>query len=283
MKKIKLNKRDVIILIILAIIVTIVFSKLVIYKVIKNYQYANEMEKISTKNENTIFSIDKIILYSSAGAIDNSEGATMQDLNICQYTDIAIYLNNKEYIQELKDQNTVKELYINNIKIESATDRGIKKVSYKNPNNFGKFEAEEQKTQQNNENTETNNPIYFNVIYTNENNEKSDYKIPTFYTDCSNPITLSYTNSNIVTGYAVSSQDTQITFDGNILQSVGVNLDDIACYLSFDVNIKNNLDEEFVCNVKIDIPLKSEDRSIYNGYMYGIQSDLQETYPFFKK
>ena len=280
MKKIKINKRIIIILIILACIVVFVFGRFVIYKMVKEYQYSAEMESISAKNENTIFSIDKIMLYSSAGAVDKSEGATMQDLNICQFTDIAVYINNKGYIEELKDENTVKELYINNIKLETPTERGIKKVAYKNPNDFGKFSVSEEDTELTENQT---NPIYFNVIYTNENNEKSDYSTPRFFTDCSNPITLSYINSSIVTGYAVSSQDTQIKFDGNILQSVGVNLDEIACKLSFDINIKNNLDEEFVCNVGIDMPLKSEDRSIYNGYMYGIQSDLQSSYPFFRK
>ena len=65
-------------------------------------------------------------------------------------------------------------------------------------------------------------------------------------------------NKNIVTGYAVSTQDTQIKFDGNILQSVGANLDDLACAISFDIHMKNNLNQNFTCGVGIDIPLTTK-------------------------
>lgn len=329
-KKIKLNKRDVVVLIVIVCIVIFIYAKYIIYKGIKDYQFATEMEAISSNNENAVFCIDKIVLYSSASAIDNSEGATMQDLDICQYTDIAIYIDNTSYITELTEENTIKELYIDNIEIEEATSKGEKSLSYKNPLNYGKFQIvsqstseeeqdtqeeqdteeeqnteEEQEVQENQdsdseqsieeeENTEEEQDteeqqntqqgkIYYNIIYTNENNEKSDYSTPTYYTDCSNPITLTYTNNNIVTGYAVSVQDTQITFDGSILQSVGINLEDIQNKVSFDINIKNNLDEEFECSVVIDIPLNSETKSIYNDYVYVMENNLQSIYTFFKK
>lgn len=301
MKKVKLNKRDIVVLIVVACIVVFVVGRYVVYKNIEAYKFATQMEKVAIKNEDAIFTVDKIVLYSSASAIDNSEGQTMQDLNVCQYTDIAIYIDNKSYINDLTEENTVKELYIDNINIQSATSKGEKSLKYKSPLSFGKFKVvnenieqeqnskenvQEQKQDNNEEqNTETTNDdrINFEIIYTNEDNEKSDYINPTFYTDCSNPITLNYMNENIVTGYAVSTEDTQIKFDGNILQSVGVNLQDIACNVSFDVHIKNNLDEEFVCGVGVDIPLESGDRTIYNGYMYGMQNNLKNLYTFFKK
>lgn len=303
MKKIKVNKRDVVVLIIIACVVVFLLGRYVIYQNVEGYKFGAEMERVSIRNENPIFRIDKIVLYSSASAIDNSEGKTMQDLDVCQFTDIAIYIDNTSYIEDLTDENTVKELYIDNIKIEEATSKGNKSLKYKSPLNFGKFKTVEQNSEQNQENLEesnnqeeiaenneqqntevaNNSRIDFDIIYTNEDNEKSDYTNPTFYTDCSNPITLNYMNENIVTGYAVSTEDTQIKFDGNILQSVGVNLEDIKCNVSFDIHIKNNLDEDFTCGVGVNIPLESKDRSIYNGYMYGMQNNLQELYTFFKK
>lgn len=331
MKKIKLNKRDVIVLIVVACIVIFAFCRFVVYETIQDYKFANQMENIYAKNEKAVFAIDKIVLYSSANAIDNSQGQTMQDLNICQFTDMAIYIDNKSYIEQATQENTVKELYIDNIKINAASNKGQKTLSYKSPLRFGKFRAVTQnntnndnfqnqgdanqeqdstaiKTEDNNQansilsgegqtaeqiNNENNyningdeeqqDRINFDILYTNEDNEKSDYTTPTFYTDCSNPITLSYMNKNIVTGYAVSTQDTQITFDGKILQSVGIDLDDLACVLNFDIHLKNNLNQEFVCSMGIDIPLKNENRTIYSGYMYGMDKDLQKTYSFFKK
>ncbi|MBR3162593.1 MAG: hypothetical protein IKF17_00625 [Clostridia bacterium] len=336
MKKIKLNKRDVVALVIIAIIVISSFIY-VSYKQLQYYMFANEMENLYTKNENPIFCIDKIVMYSSANAIDNSEGQTMQDLNICQFTDLAIYIDNMVDInalvkesdamgvstEETNDEasrkikeHTIKELYIDNIKIENSSARGIKTLTYKSPLRFGKFKTADEESKNNNEevsaeketlsgektpeNNEENKQvdeqknnqglvfeeqperIDFEIISNNVDNERNDYTKPTFYADCSNPITLNYMNRDIVTGYSVSAEDTQIKFDGSILQSVGINLADISCSLSFDIHMKNNLDQNFACSVGIDIPLSNENKTIYSGYMYGMQNELQNQYKFFK-
>lgn len=356
MKKIKLNKRDIVALVVIAIIVIGAFLY-VSYKQLQYYMYAREMENLYTKNENPVFCIDKIVTYSSANAIDNSEGQTMQDLNICQYTDMAIYIDNMVDINNLVKESdamgvsteesndeasrkikehTIKELYIDNIKIEGTSARGEKTLNYKSILRFAKFRDVEannntETTEQNNSNSnedttntttseevnllednssenndsennssdnneETDNKekkeeivfeeqpdrIDFEIVSNNVENEMNDYAKPTFYADCSNPITLSYLNRNIVTGYAVSAGDTQVKFDGSILQNVGVNLADIACKVSFDIHMKNNLDQSFSCSVGIDIPLSNENKTIYSGYMYGMENELQDQYKFFK-
>lgn len=307
MKKVKLNKRDIVALFILACIVVFAFIY-VLNKSIQENKFAIQMEKLFSKNENPVFCLDKIVLYSGANAIDNSEGKTLQDLNVCQFTDMAIYIDNmvdiKALIKESDAMNvstvttddeaskkikehTIKELYIDNIKINGVSNRGKKTISYKSPQSFGKFmvsNPNESNADQNQEllNIEQPERIDFEIISTNVDNERSDYAKPTFYSDCSNPITLNYMNRNIVTGYAVSTQDTQIKFDGSILQSVGVNLEDITCTVNFDIHMKNNLDQNFTCGVGIDIPLKNENKSIYGGYMYGMQNELQNKYRFFK-
>ena len=328
MKKIKLNKRDIVALIIIAIVVICSFIY-VSYRQVQYYMFAKEMENLYTKNENPVFSIDKIVMYSSANAIDNSEGQTLQDLNVCQFTDMAIYIDNMVDLKALVKESdamgvsteetndeasrkikehTIKELYIDGIKIEASSARGEKTLTYKSPLRFGKFKTfevenknsdNENEDGQNNEEEQSNNNsqenkkeeiifeeqperIDFEIISNNVDNERNDYTKPTFYADCSNPITLNYMNRNIVTGYSVSAEDTQIKFDGSILQSVGVNLADIACKVSFNIHMKNNLDQNFVCSVGIDIPLSSENKNIYSGYMYGMQNELQSKYKFFK-
>ena len=345
MKKIKLNKRDIVALVIITILVIASFIY-VSYKQLQYYMYAIEMENLYTKNENPVFCIDKIVMYSSANAIDNSEGQTLQDLNICQFTDMAIFIDNMVDIKSLVKESdamgvsteetddeasrkikehTIKELYIDNIKIEGTSARGIKTLNYKSPLRFGKFRTIEVQKKDNNEqndnsttnttnNTNTTNEnentelinqstkenenndkkdeeeefktqperIDFEIVSNNVENEMNDYTKPTFYADCSNPITLNYMNRNIVTGYAVSTNDAQIKFDGSILQSVGINLADIACKISFDIHMKNNLDQNFACSVGLDIPLSNENKTIYSGYMYGMQNELQDQYKFFK-
>lgn len=295
MKKIKLNKRDVVALTIFACLVVGAFCY-VLYQRMKMDNFAIEMERVFSKNQNTVFSIDKIVTYSSASAIDNSEGKTMQDLNICQFADIAIYIDNMADIRELVKESkamgvstvetndeaatkvkehSIKELYIDNIKINSSTSKGRKTLAYKNPYKtaeFGEINYEEQQER-----------INFDIISTNVDNERTDYSNPTFYADCSNPITLGFMNRNIVTGYSVSEANSQITFDGKILKSVGIDLEDIACTVNFDIHITNNLNQEFICSLDVKIPLESENRSIYDGYMYNLDNNLQNKYKFFKK
>ena len=332
MKKIKLNKRDVVALVIFAIIVVCSFLY-VSYKQLQYYMFAREMENLYTKNENPVFCIDKVVTYSSANAIDKSEGQTLQDLDICQFTDMAIYIDNMVDINNLVKESdamgvsteetndeasrkikehTIKELYIDNIKIEGTSARGIKTLNYKSILRFAKFrdvekesenpedsnnetteQEETEQTESNEKNEENNNQeemvfeeqperIDFEIVSNNVENEMTDYTKPTFYADCSNPITLSYMNRDIVTGYAVSTNDAQIKFDGSILQSVGINLADIACKISFDIHMKNNLDQNFACSMGIDIPLSNENKTIYSGYMYEMQNELQDQYKFFK-
>lgn len=52
---------------------------------------------------------------------------------------------------------------------------------------------------------------------------------------------------------------------GTLLKRCSVLLNQISTSFSFDIHITNNLDQEFICSVYIDIPLETENESIYNG------------------
>ena len=97
------------------------------------------MIRISDNNENTIFSIQKVVLYSNANAIDNSKDQSLSDVSICQYSDLGISIDNSQSSSELTDENTVKQLYIDNIVMSSKLDKGTKILNYKNPFSFGKY------------------------------------------------------------------------------------------------------------------------------------------------
>ena len=62
--------------------------------------YAEETLEFIENNENPVFKVGQIVLYSSANAIDNSEDQSLKDMSICQYTDISIYID-KEYNSKL--------------------------------------------------------------------------------------------------------------------------------------------------------------------------------------
>ncbi len=261
MKKFKIpNERLFFTILIIALfIIFLLYYNLVFSVVFARNAFANEMIEIADENEDTIFNIQKILLYSSANAVDNSEDQSLKDMSISQFTDISIYIDNTSTISELTDENTVKQLYIDSIVATSNSDIGTKILNYKNPLNFGKYKAVE---------APENNRIDFNIINTNSENETNDYTNPTFYTDCSNPISLGYMNKDILTNYSVSQDANMVSFNGKVLQEANIKLEDINYALTFKIHIVNNLNQKFVYQIKLNINLDDNNGGIYNGYVY---------------
>jgi len=276
MKKFKIQNERLFftILIIALFIIFLLYYNLVFSVVFARNAFANEMIEIADENEDTIFNVQKILLYSSANAIDNSEDLSLKDMSISQYTDISIYIDNTSSIAELTNENTIKQLYIDNIVATSNADMGTKILNYKNPLDFGKYKMIE---------TPENNRIDFNIVNTNSENENNDYANPTFYTDCSNPISLGYINKNILTNYAVSQDANTVSFSGKVLQEANINLDDINYTLTFKIHIVNNLNQKFVYNMKLDINLNDNNGGIYNGYVYRGKTTTGNEYRFFRE
>ena len=165
MKKFKFKIKNVklafVILIILAIVLLILYYNFVFADAFAKNNFANQTIEIAEENKSPIFSIQRILVYNSANAIDNSEDQSLSNMAISQYTDISIFLDNSQTISDLSDENTVKELYIDNISISTKSENGNKILNYKNPLNFGKYQDLEKPT---------NDRIDFNIVNTNEEN-----------------------------------------------------------------------------------------------------------------
>ncbi len=272
--KIKNEKLFFTILIIALFIIFLLYYNLVFSVVFARNAFANEMIEISDENENPIFTIQKVLLYSSANALDNSQDQSLKDMSINQYTDISIYIDNISTVSELTDENTIKQLYIDNIVATSSADIGTKILNYKSPLEFGKYKTIE---------APENNRIDFNIVNTNSQNESNDYTTPTFYTDCSNPISLGYMNQDILTNYAVSQDANTVSFNGKVLKEANVNLEDINYTLTFKIHIVNNLNQKFVYNMKLDVNLNDNNGGIYNGYIFKGKNTSGKEYRFFKE
>lgn len=247
----KIKKRWIVLIaVFISILIILIFVYGFIFqRHLARQEFAKDVLEIYEKNKETIFKVQKIILCSSANAIDLSEDKSMKNLSIYQYTDMAVYIDNGE---ELSNKNTVKEIYIDNISLEGNNDVGKKSLTYKNLLNFGLKEdiLKSRKTKD----------IKFNVVYTNEEDEDANYDEPTFYTDCSNPITLSYVNYNLLQGYQME-QNNQLTFDGSILEKAGIKTELLSCKVKFKINIVNNQDEKYSCWINLKLPLDD----IYKG------------------
>jgi len=125
--------------------------------------------------------------------------------------------------------------------------------------------------------------IDFNVMNTNEQNNNNDYNLPTFYTDCSNPVSLGYLNKNIVTNFAVGQENvSNVIFNGKLLETTKVPIENIECTISFKLHIINNLNEEFITNLKLAMPIESEESNIYSGSMADVRLDINNAYKFMK-
>ena len=255
--KTKYVKLIFLLLILLAIFLIYIFYNFVFSKIVKKNNFVNEMVNISEQNEENIFSIEKISMFSSAMPIDHSPDNSLKDISISQFTDISILLNNVGSSNDLSNQNTIKQLYIDNISLKSKNKNNKLYVNYKNPNLFGKFFDIK--------NPSKDNRIDFKILNTNDENDKNDYNNPVFYTDCSNPITLGFLNKDIVTKYSISDNQKFISLDGKSLKEANVNLDNLISSLSFTIHIVNNLNQGFYYNMKLDIPLKDDRTSIYDG------------------
>lgn len=275
MKKIRIKHHKIVftILILILCVLSFLYYDLIFKTSFAKDEFSNQVVKVAEQNENPIFKIQKIIVYSSANAIDKSENESLQDLSILQYSDIAIYLDNTSTIYDITNENTVKELYIDNISISSGSDKGHQYVNYKNALDFAKYKEIEESD---------SDKIEYHIVNTNDENNNTNYETPTFYADCSNPITLEYMNEDIITNYAASSDSNTISFNGKVLQEAGIDLKDVNYTLNFTINITNNLNEKFICPVRLQVDLSGNDGGIYKGYKYDNTSVSGYEYNFIK-
>ena len=213
---------------------------------------------IERSDENSTFHIERLLIYSNASVINNSNNSSLNDMSICQYSDISIYIDNKLENSELTDENTVKQLYIDNITISpQLKHKGKKLLNYKNPLIFGKYTNIEQYE---------NDRIDFNIVNNNDQNYSNNYNDPTFYTDCSNPITLGYLNKNVVKSFSISDTSNTVSFNSRVFKEANVSLEDLNYQLDFTINIVNYLDQKFSCDLNIDIDF--DDSFLENGYSF---------------
>ena len=272
--KIKNVKLAFILLILVSLVVLFLYYIFIISTNNNRNTFANEMIEFSDQNEDTIFNIQKILLYSDAHVVDNSENRSLKNIDISQYTDLSIYIDNSQSGSDLTDKNTIKNLYIDNISITCKNEIGTKILNYKKPLDFGKYTEIEQPS---------NNRIDFKIINTNDENNNSSYEEPTFYTDCSNPITLGFLNKNLLTGYSTSENSKTVSFNGKVLKEANINLEDINYTLNFTIHITNNLNQKFAYNMALDVNLNDDNGGIYNGNLYKTINTSGSEYTFFQE
>ena len=237
-------------LIILYFLITFLYNK---FKIKSNFE--NSIISSIENDSSDIFSIDKIILYSSANAISNETSRDLWNLNIYQYTDIAIYLNNTSE-NKLTQKNTIKKLSISDINFNTLPEKGTPTLYYKDIQDFGNSSLIDA--------NQINDTLNFNII---NSDDTLDTSKANYFTTCQTPITLEFVNKDIKINAIIPNNNTNLKFDGSLLSHTNIPLNSISCNVSFNINITNNLDENFVYKVSLSIPLEDENNTIYNGYL----------------
>lgn len=254
---------------ILILFVLIIIFLLLGYNVSRAYInkaiFEKDILEKANKNEEKIFTINNITMFSSANSeAEVRQNSTLNINNLYQYTDIAIFLNPVQ--DELTYKNTLKELYIDNIKFVKTPNEGTPSLYYKNIENFA--------TSKYSEDNKIQEKLQFNIT----SEDTADLNTPTLYNNCANPITLEFLNNNIKTNYTLPDAFTQIAYDGSLLKNCNVTLSSISSSISFDIHITNNLDQQFVCPVYLEIPLELKDgSSIYDGKIL-LKKDINYTF-----
>lgn len=267
--------RQIMIIIKIAVLVFIVLSAITILNTLKNKELNKQVDKkepiLSLTTDSNIFKVDSVLLYCSANALNNSE---MQedywDLNLYQYTDMAITIDNHVSINGLTQKNTIKEMYIDNVTYPTHPSKGNPSLYYKDSNFLGVGVINEEYL--------ITDKLNFNVLSSND----ADVDYP-FYADCSNPILLSAINEDIVPKFVIRNTNSAITFNGSLLVDADVLVSSIQYSVSFAIHIVNNLDEEYVCNLTIPIKLQDENElnTIHDG-SYQTTLDNLSTSKFYK-
>lgn len=253
-----MRKKTIIITILLIIfsIFLIILSSLLLNKIKNKNENIDSYIDFANNNDKTIFSIEKITYFSNCSAdVSTNNNSTFKISNLLQYTDIAIFINNhiEEYENQYTAENTLKSVTLDDINFSLAPSVGTPNLYYKNINDFTKSSFK------------TDNLIDKSITFETTSEDEIDYSSPILYNNCANPITLCYINSNIKNDYTLSDDIEHIEHNGALLKNCGITLNSISCQINFVIKITNNLDENFTCPLTLNIPLSTENSTIYDG------------------
>lgn len=240
-------------LIISSILLVILFN--ILFDITNNKKIcSNSYLDFAEKYNKEIFTIDQITYFSNCNAnISTNANSSFTIKDLYQYTDIAIFINNKSSESNFTAENTLKTVTLSNIEYLLEPQYGTPSLYYKNINDFAKSSYKEE------------NKIQDSITFETTSEDEIDYSKPILYNNCANPITLCYINSGIEDNYTLSDDIAKISHNGSLLKRCGITLNSISCQISFTVTIINNLDEVFTCPIILNIPLSTEQSTIYDG------------------
>ena len=237
--------------IVLLSLLIIFLSYTLIHKQQLKSQFENDYLKKAELNEKQIFHISKIYCYSSASPETNQTTQGQWDLNISQFTDIAIYLQ-ADQSAGTTEENTIQKMALYDIQISNNEEKNAA-LYFKDLSKFGRFDFSEE------------NKIDGTLNYEIINSYALDYSKPQIYMGANNPIAIQFVRKNVREHFIINDLSTPILYDGRLLKQANIPSSALETNLSFKILIVNQANQEFIANVYLSIPLE-EEQSIYDGY-----------------
>lgn len=260
-------------LILCSLIIIIALSLFIVPNWLGRNKFTDELDRFA--NKSSVFSLSKIYCYSSASGINNTEGKAMWDVNVSQYTDIALGLsinnvnndltnnlgNSNSQVVDTSPKYSISKIYIDNISF-SNNSTGTLSLVYIPILNFGLISNDELTNP-----GKQQNKIDFNIVDNKEILLNNIVPEPSIDKNLVLPITLRYLNSNIKVNHTITNIEENLSFDGNILKRASIPLSSIKNEVSFTIHIVTDSSEEYMYPIHLQIPLQNEDNSknIYDG------------------
>lgn len=260
-------------LILCSLIIIIALSLFIVPNWLGRNKFTDELDRFA--NKSSVFSLSKIYCYSSASGINNTEGKAMWDVNVSQYTDIALGLsinnvnndltnnlgNSNSQVVDTSPKYSISKIYIDNISF-SNNSTGTLSLGYIPILNFGLISNDELTNPE-----KQQNKIDFNIVNDKETLLNNILQEPSIDKNLVLPITLRYLNSNIKVNHTITNIEENLSFDGNILKRASIPLSSIKNKVTFNIHIVTNSSEEYMYPIHLQIPLQNEDNSknIYDG------------------
>lgn len=193
------------------------------------------MIKYEVEGEKSLpYNLSKILVVSTVEGLPTDDGQNIWNINVKQANDLYIYIEKGGETEE-----TIKEITIENFNVTKAPQKG--KLTIYRPT--GDLQNLYIHSAQN----------YMGKSLTYTGAAIDDLK------------TLEIANSGGVLGIRfsldnlgnfISNESTEITYDGKLLQNIGVNLEQIQFGVSFDILIKTNSNVTYKGTISLELPGK---------------------------
>ena len=192
-----------------------------------------EMVRYEVEGEKKMpFNISKIFVVNTVEGNQVDDGQNIWNINVKQANDLYFYINKDDFTEE-----TIKQITIENFNITKTPAKG--EVTIYRPT--GELEN----------------------LYTYSEQNYLDKEITYTGAAIDDLKTLEIANTGGVLGLRVSldnlgnyvsNESTEVTYDGKLLENIGVSLEEIKFGLSFDILIETNKNIIYKGTISIDLP-----------------------------